>query len=99
MDLLLHPARAEPYGMVIAEAMAAAVPVVISDRCGIAPDVSSESGCVLPLEAPLGEWVAACERQLSRDAPPSPFVRGWLRVAEEQLAIYRRVVTAWCATR
>ncbi len=43
-DLLLHPAAAEPYGMVIAEAMAAAVPVVISDRCGIAPDVANEAG-------------------------------------------------------
>ena len=91
MDLLLHPARAEPYGMVIAEAMAAAVPVLISDRCGIAPDVSAAAGSVLPLEAPVEQWVAACERQLGRDAPPPLFERGWPRVAEEQLAIYRRL--------
>lgn len=91
MDLLLHPARAEPYGMVIAEAMAAAVPVVISDRCGIAPDVSPQAGSVLPLQAPEEEWVAACERQLGRDVPPPPFVRGWQQVAAEQAAIYRRL--------
>jgi UDP-glucose:(heptosyl)LPS alpha-1,3-glucosyltransferase len=94
LDLLLHPARAEPYGMVIAEAMASAVPVVISDCCGIAPDVARESGTVLSPEAPLAEWVAACERQLDRTESPPRFVRGWQRVAEEQVAIYRERVGA-----
>ena len=89
LDLLLHPARAEPYGMVIAEAMAAAVPVVISDRCGIAPDVSPDSGSVLRFDAPVDEWVAACERQLGRAAAPPQFDRSWQRVAREQLEIYR----------
>jgi len=92
LDLLLHPARAEPYGMVIAEAMAAAVPVVISDRCGIAPDVARESGAVLPLEAPIADWVVACERQLERAEAPPRFVRGWQQVAQEQVAIYRERV-------
>lgn len=94
MDLLLHPASAEPYGMVVAEAMAAAVPVVISDRCGVASDVSPEAGSVLSLEAAADEWAAACEWQLVRQAPPPLFVRGWPRVAQEQLAIYRRAVAA-----
>jgi len=89
MDLLLHPASAEPYGMVIAEAMAAAVPVVVSDRCGIAPDVSAHAGSVLSVEAPLAAWVAACESQLSRSEAPPRFQRNWQRVAQEQLAIYR----------
>jgi UDP-glucose:(heptosyl)LPS alpha-1,3-glucosyltransferase len=89
LDLLLHPARAEPYGMVIAEAMAAAVPVVISDRCGIASDVAAEAGEVLPLEVPLADWVAACERQLARAAPSPRFERSWNQVASEQAAVYR----------
>jgi UDP-glucose:(heptosyl)LPS alpha-1,3-glucosyltransferase len=89
LDLLLHPARAEPYGMVIAEAMAAAVPVVVSDRCGIAPDVAAESGAVLALEAPQADWVAACERQLSRRAPPPRFERSWEQVAREYEVLYR----------
>lgn len=96
MDLLLHPALAEPYGMVVAEAMAAAVPVVISDRCGVAPDVSPQAGSVLALDAPRAEWVASCERQLRRDAPPPPFERSWQRVAAEQLTIYRRLAGAAC---
>lgn len=93
-DLLLHPARAEPYGMVIAEASAAAVPVVISDRCGIAAEITREAGTVLPLEAPLAEWVAACERQLARAAPPPPFARSWQQVAREQLEIYRDLLAS-----
>jgi hypothetical protein len=77
MDLLLHPASAEPYGMVIAEAMAAAVPVVISDRCGIAPEVAPQAGSVLSLDASPSEWIVACEQQLARALPPAGFVRGW----------------------
>jgi glycosyltransferase involved in cell wall biosynthesis len=35
-SLLVHPARYEPYGNVVAEAVAADVPVVASDGCGAA---------------------------------------------------------------
>lgn len=34
--LLVHPARYEPYGNVVAEAVAAGVPAVVSDACGAA---------------------------------------------------------------
>jgi len=43
-DVLLHPALAEPYGMVTSEAMAARVPVVISDRCGAESHVAANAG-------------------------------------------------------
>lgn len=92
LDVLLHPARAEPYGMVIAEAMAARVSVVLSEVCGAAADVSTTSGCVLPLNAPLGAWTAAVERQLQRtDAPPA-WQHGWDKVAAEYVKIYRELV-------
>ncbi len=99
MDLLLHPAVAEPYGMVIAEVMAATVPVVISDRCGIAPEVTHEAGSVLAPDAPVADWVAACERQLARATPPPQFARGWQRVAQEQLEIYRDLLATEQASR
>lgn len=87
-DVLLHPARAEPYGMVIAEAMAARVPVVVSHVCGAAASVGAGSGAVLPLSAPPEAWADAVEAQLQRaDAPPR-FDRSWRAVAVEYETIY-----------
>ena len=88
-DVLLHPARAEPYGMVISEAMAACVPVVISDVCGAAAQVTPAAGAVLPLAAPPEAWVDAVEEQLRRRAAPPGFVRGWNEVAQEYEDVYR----------
>ena len=51
LDALLHPAKAEPYGMVISEAMAACVPVVVSDVCGAAAQITPASGAIVPLHA------------------------------------------------
>jgi UDP-glucose:(heptosyl)LPS alpha-1,3-glucosyltransferase len=89
IDVLLHPARAEPYGMVVAEAMAAQVPVVVSDRCGIAPEVGADAGIVVPLDAAPEQWAVACESQLERNAPPPGYRRGWDRVAQDYMALYR----------
>lgn len=88
-DVLLHPAKAEPYGMVISEAMAACVPVVISDMCGAAPQVSAGSGEVLSLDAGVETWVAALERQLSRTTAVPPFEHPWRVAAEEYVQLYR----------
>lgn len=89
MDLLLHPALKEPFGMVVIEAMAAQVPVVISDLCGAREYVSEAHGEVLSLESGLDNWVQACERQLNRINPPPGFERGWDQVAREYLEVYR----------
>ncbi|MDP3192369.1 glycosyltransferase, partial [Rhodoferax sp.] len=91
-DVLLHPAKAEPYGMVISEAMAARVPVVISDVCGAAVHVTSDSGAVLPLSAPLDAWVGAVEQQLRRLEPVPEFERGWGTVAQEYEKIYSEIL-------
>ncbi|MDO8343873.1 MAG: glycosyltransferase family 4 protein [Cellvibrio sp.] len=88
VDVLLHPARAEPYGMVISEAMAARVPVVISDVCGAAEHVTADAGSVLPLDAPIQTWVDAVTAQLVRTQFPPSFVRGWDIVAHEYEQIY-----------
>ncbi|GAB4124719.1 MAG: glycosyltransferase family 4 protein [Sideroxydans sp.] len=90
-DVLLHPARAEPYGMVISEAMAARVPVVVSDACGAAEQVSAEAGAVVPLAATPEQWVDAVVKQLDRSDVVPAFVRGWDRVAQECVAEYARL--------
>ena len=91
IDVLLHPAKAEPYGMVISEAMAARVPVVVSDHCGAAAQVSSAAGEVVPLSAPLGDWLSAVASQLDRAGQVPQFVRGWDIVAQEFASVYAQI--------
>lgn len=93
-DVLLHPASAEPYGMVITEAMAARVPVVVSDACGAAAQVESDSGRVLSLDRPIEDWVAALDQQLARSESPAPFVRSWRNVAEDYARVYGALTQA-----
>jgi len=90
-DLLLHPARAEPYGMVISEAMAACVPVVVSDVCGAAAQVTPDAGAAVPLDAPVERWADEIEKQLCRSTAPPQFARGWDDVAREYETIYRNI--------
>jgi UDP-glucose:(heptosyl)LPS alpha-1,3-glucosyltransferase len=48
-DLLLHPAYAETAGMVLIEAMAASLPILVTDVCGYAFHVAeAQAGIVLP---------------------------------------------------
>lgn len=91
IDVLLHAAKAEPYGMVISEAMAARVPVVVSDACGAAAQVSADAGAVIALDAPLQQWADAVTAQLDRTEAVPTFVRGWDVVAREYETIYRQI--------
>ena len=93
-DVLLHPAKAEPYGMVISEAMAARVPVVISDVCGASAQTTLEAGAIVPLDASVERWANEIEKQLSRNDAPPQFVRGWDEVAREYETIYRDIIEA-----
>jgi glycosyltransferase involved in cell wall biosynthesis len=47
-DLLLQPAKYEPFGLTVAEALALGVPVVATDAVGAAEDVSSDCCTVVP---------------------------------------------------
>jgi len=88
LDLLLHPARQEPYGMVIAEAMAARVPVVISDQCGIASEVSPGHGQVANLTDSVTGWCEACNHWLETSEPPAGYQRSWRKAAMEYEKLY-----------
>ncbi|MBN4073239.1 glycosyltransferase family 4 protein [Mariprofundus ferrooxydans] len=85
-DLLLHPARQEPYGMVIAEARAAAVPVLVSDACGIAAELNETS--VLSINDPISDWSTACAQLIGQTT--KSIRRDWATVAQEQITCYQR---------
>ncbi len=93
IDVLLHPAKVEPYGMVISEAMAARVPVVVSDACGAAAQVDAQAGEVVPLDESPGKWALAVTAQLDRTKAAPSFVRKWETVAEEFVAIYTDAIS------
>jgi UDP-glucose:(heptosyl)LPS alpha-1,3-glucosyltransferase len=90
IDVLLHPARAEPYGMAITEAMAAQTSVVVSDVCGAATQVNAAAGAVVPLDASVEAWVSAVRKQLARNAAPPLYAHSWRDVAQEYAAVYQR---------
>lgn len=79
-DVLLHPALEEVWGLVVNEALAAGLRVVVSDRCGVAPSVRGWEGVeiVEPRAAPmataakrLGMLAAIAEPQILRHGPES----------------------------
>ncbi|MFN4003742.1 MAG: glycosyltransferase family 4 protein [Hylemonella sp.] len=87
-DVLIHPAQAEPFGMVVTEAMAARVPVVVSAVCGAAREISSAHGEILPVDAPPEQWARALDRQLSRSVPVPQYRRSWAAIGVEYGLIY-----------
>jgi len=91
LDLLLHPARQEPFGMVIAEAMAARVRVVVSSDCGVQSEVTPQRGAVLSLRQPLEEWSEACDQMLNCQEPPAGYQRSWKQVATEHERLYQSI--------
>ena len=62
IDILVHPADREPFGRVVAEAMALAKPVVAINACGpaeiIRPDID---GLLVPLHDPTALANAVCD--------------------------------------
>lgn len=57
-DVLLHPARKEPFGMVVAEARSHGIPVVMSAQVGAA-DLGFSETIILDIDEPLPGWCHA----------------------------------------
>jgi UDP-glucose:(heptosyl)LPS alpha-1,3-glucosyltransferase len=91
LDLLIHPASSEAYGMVIAEAMACQVPVLVSDACGAAVDVSANHGTVLSLHDSISQWANAGDALLRNSGSMTGYLRPWAQVAAEYETQYRAI--------
>jgi glycosyltransferase involved in cell wall biosynthesis len=96
--LLALPSHQENFGLVVAEAMACAVPVLISTHVNLADEVlASGAGWVAPLEREqlklaLLEGVERKEERLSRGARGRDLARAhfrWPAVGSELVKVYR----------
>lgn len=86
-DLLIHPAKVEPFGMVMAEANAAGLPVVISDHCGISPLIDESSGEVLPL-GDINLWAEKINGHLNNKQSVTRLNLTWENLARQHIGIY-----------
>ena len=93
IDVLVHPAKDEPFGMVMSEALTCGVPVVFSDQCGAADHLQSEGLRVLPVTAPAADWARACADLAGRPFPVLAS-RTWSDVAAEHEDLYKAVMRA-----
>jgi glycosyltransferase involved in cell wall biosynthesis len=94
-DLLVLPSRAEPYGMVVTEALARAVPVVASDVGGVPEALGHTAGGVRPglLVPPAdpGALASALRRWLTEPGLRAS-LRGAARVRRSDLPGWRATV-------
>lgn len=89
IDLLIHPARKEPFGMVMAEANAAGVPVLISSNSGISPLIEEDMGQVLSLHE-LQEWPIHL-LQLLQSASVKKLNLTWDALASQHINLYKQI--------
>jgi glycosyltransferase involved in cell wall biosynthesis len=80
-DILVLPSEAEPWGLVVNEAMAAGTLPVVSDRVGAAPDLVEGVGEVYPC-GDVAALTRALHRALERFADPGLAEQVRRRVAE-----------------
>ena len=92
-DMLVHPARSEPYGMVIAEALVAGCRVLTSDRVG-ATMLKHPMMRALGLQEDVGRWVAAAQDLALCSGFVEYSFRTWMNLASYHCdTVYPRLVT------
>ena len=93
VDVLVHPARDEPFGMVVTESLSCGVPAVVSDRCGCVPHVRAEGLKVIGCERSAEEWARACGGLVGMKARLLT-TRTWADVAGDHERLYERVLSS-----
>jgi UDP-glucose:(heptosyl)LPS alpha-1,3-glucosyltransferase len=90
IDLLLHPASKEAYGMVIAEANSICLPVLCSKECGAAEDNPLREH-LLSCNDPVSLWTNQANQILQNPTlmnPDSSIDRSWKTKAIDYVRIY-----------
>lgn len=90
IDLLVHPAKFEAFGMVITEALSMGVPVLCSSECGASECVNSANGLSLPSTEKLVSWVDKASEIMSANSTIK-YEMSWQEVASRYLGIYSKL--------
>ena len=94
IDLLLHPAKREAYGMVIAEAASLGIPFICSSECGASCLAKDSFGKAIPENSPINVWAEGVTSVMERDAKiEQTYSRSWRVVAEEYDRLYESLGT------
>ena len=100
-DIFVLASDGDSFGLVAAEAAAAGTPVVVSNRCGIAPYFHDGEALVIPateeavvaaVESVLGD--DALRRQLSNGGVEAARRNSWDRVTDLQEELYREAIAS-----
>ena len=93
IDVLVHPAKLEAFGMVITEALSFGVPVLCSSECGAAEVIKEHAGQVLPEKSTLTEWVNSTNSILV-NKNYFTYSRSWLSCAKDYEKIYLKLTSS-----
>jgi glycosyltransferase involved in cell wall biosynthesis len=80
-DLFVLPSQNENFGLTAAEAVACGTPVLVTDRCGIAPLLEGRAAIVVPHE--FQSFSSALDRLLGDERVGAELKRGCAAVARE----------------
>jgi glycosyltransferase involved in cell wall biosynthesis len=80
----IHPSTVEPWGLVVNEAMSCGLPVLVSNRCGCAPELvhEGENGFTFnPLD--VNEMAQMMRKVSAADFPPKKFRQSSLKIISQ----------------
>lgn len=99
-DVFVLPSQNENFGNTAAEAVASGTPVLVTDRCGIAPIVDQRAGLVVPhdcaaLEAGLAQILedGSLSARLREGCAEVANSLSWAQPLEQMEALYRELIS------